>query len=405
MKQVSKMTWMKRLTLIGLTVTAVAGGAGTAAAAQTGAIEVAPPVETGIAIDQQNPMGQQDTAVQVPAQTQTIQQGTAGQDAGGRQRVVTQGSGQSQSSQGQAQGSGQSRTIVAGQNTASGQGPSIYGIVTEGEKGVVPQDSILGGATLTMFNSQTDSQILSVLLQTSQGSLIVVDGGLGADAEYLRNQILARGGHVSAWLVTHTHGDHVGALYEILMNPASGVQIDAIYYSFAAPEWYAAHDAGEVTMAQSIITAFSYLPQEMLHPVSRGQYIQVDDVLIQVLNDRYELASDSGNNAGIVYKMLVNGVTVLFLGDMAEEGGNRLLAEVGPEVLKSDIVQMAHHGQHGVSEAVYQAINPSICLWPTPKWLWENSGNRYQTPQTKNWMSHLNVQKHYCMKDGDQVIR
>ena len=158
-------------------------------------------------------------------------------------------------------------------------------------------------------------------------------------------------------------------------------------------------------MAHAIIGTFSGLPETMLHQVSKGQTIQVDDVTIQVMNDRYELSTDKGNNAGIVYKMLINGKSILFLGDMAEEGGRRLLAEAGPEALKSDIVQMAHHGQNGVGEEVYQAINPSICLWPTPQWLWENSSGKYRTGETKNWMSRLNVQKHYCMKDGDQIIR
>lgn len=301
-------------------------------------------------------------------------------------------------------------TVTAGQTQPQNPGPSTYGtIVTEGEKSAPPQDAILGGATLTMLKSQSESQMLSVLLETSQGSLIVVDGGLGADAAYLRSQIQARGGHVAAWLITHPHGDHAGALYQILQDEAagqaSGITIDGIYYSFAAPEWYTVHDPAEVTMAHSIIGTFAGLPQTMLHQVSRGQTIQVDDVTIQVMNDRYELGSSKGNNAGIVYKAYVNGRSILFLGDMAEEGGNRLLAEAGPEALKSDIVQMAHHGQNGVSEAVYQAIRPSICLWPTPQWLWDNAGARYTIPATKTWMGRLGVQLHYCTKDGDQVIR
>lgn len=290
------------------------------------------------------------------------------------------------------------------------QGPSMYGtILTEAEKGaVLPQEAMLGGASLTMLNSQSESQMLSAIIQTSQGNLIVVDGGLGADGDYLKSQILARGGHVSAWLITHPHGDHVGALYKILQDEAagnaSGITIDGIYYSFAERDWYSVHDKEEVTMAHSIIGTFEGLPQSMLHTVSKGQTIPVDDVTILVMNDRYELASDKGNNAGIVYKVYVNGKSILFLGDMAEEGGNRLLADVGAEFLKSDIVQMAHHGQNGVGEAVYQAIDPTVCLWPTPKWLWENSGNRYRIAETKNWLSRLNTQKHYCMKDGDQTI-
>lgn len=304
-----------------------------------------------------------------------------------------------------------SGTVVAGQGgSQNGDGPSIYGnIVTEGEKEIQPQDAILGGASLTMFASQSDSQMLSAIVQTSQGSLIVIDGGLGADGDYLRSQIQARGSHVAAWLITHPHGDHAGALYKILQDEAagvqSGIQIDGIYYSFGNPEWYTVNDPSEQTMAHSIMGSFAGLPETMLHTVTRGQTIQVDDVTIQVMNDRYETAGDKGNNACIVYKLWVNGKSILFLGDMAQEGGQRLLAEVGAQELKSDIVQMAHHGQNGVDEAFYKAVDPQMCLWPTPQWLWTSVGSRYRTSETKGWMTRLNVQRHYCTKDGDQVIR
>ena len=66
---------------------------------------------------------------------------------------------------------------------------------------------------------------------------------------------------------------------------------------------------------------------------------------------------------------------------------------------------MAHHGQNGVEENVYEAIQPSVCLWPTPQWLWDNEGGSYTTPETKAWVKKLNVSRNYCMKDGDQVIR
>lgn len=313
-------------------------------------------------------------------------------------------------------GSTGSNVIVSGGagNKNTGSGPSIHsGIVTEGEKAQMgqqlPQESLLGGATLTMLQSQSNSQMLSAILQTSQGKLIVVDGGLGADGDYLRSQIQARGGHVAAWLITHPHGDHVGALYRILQDEANGIPsnitIDGIYYSFAAPEWYTIHDPSEMTMAHSIIGTFAGLPQTMLHTVSRGQTIQVDDVTIQVMNDRYELSNDKGNNASIVYKVYVGGKSILFLGDLGLDGGNRLLNESGAQMLKSDIVQMAHHGQGAAGEELYKAIDPSICLWPTPQWLWNNTEGRYKIAQTKSWMSRLNVQRHYSTKDGDQVIR
>lgn len=288
-------------------------------------------------------------------------------------------------------------------------GPGSIRLTTVGESETKPQETLLGGATLTMLQSQTDSQILSAIIETSQGNLIVVDGGLGADGDYLKEQILARGGHVSAWLITHPHGDHVGALYKILQDEAagisSGIQIDGFYYSFGHPSWYTEHDPSEVTMAHSIIGTFAGLPQEMLHTVYGGMTFYVDDVEIQVMNDRYEMTKNPGNNASIVYKIKAGDSTILFLGDMGEEGGDRLLEDVGAEALQADIVQMAHHGQGGVGENLYQAIAPKICLWPTPQWLWDNQGSRYAIQATKNWVRKLGVEKHYCTKDGDQILR
>lgn len=338
------------------------------------------------------------------------QQGSATVTVGNRQGSGTTGSQQGSGTvtagqSGIPQSGSGSNTIVAGGGSRSTNGPSVLTtITTEGEKGM-PAESILGGATLTMLNSQTNSQILSVIIQTSQGKLIVVDGGLGEDGDYLLSQIQARGGHVAAWLLTHPHGDHVGALYKILQDGAQGIQIDGIYYNFASPEWYQIHDPDEQTMAISLIGTFAGLPREILHQVSRNQFIQVDDVIIQVMNDRYELSEDKGNNASIVYKMLVNGKTMLFLGDMGEAGGRRLLSEAGAEQLKVDIVQMAHHGQNGVGEEVYKAINPGICLWPTPDWLWNHNGSKWPIAETKAWLTRLGTQKHYVMKDGDQVLR
>ena len=144
--------------------------------------------------------------------------------------------------------------------------------------------------------------------------------------------------------------------------------------------------------------------------MKKGDEILVDDVCITVLNDRYEPDDDhvgerDGNDASMVYRMLVNGVTILFTGDLQVDGGNHVLETVAKEDLKADIVQMAHHGQHAVTKEFYEAVSPKICLWPTPQWLWDNEDGKYTTPETKAWMKELNVEKHYCMKDGDQVIR
>ena len=96
---------------------------------------------------------------------------------------------------------------------------------------------------------------------------------------------------------------------------------------------------------------------------------------------------------------------------MGEEAGACLMADYTPEQLKSDIVQMAHHGQDGVSQSFYEAVRPEVCLWAAPEWLWNNDHGRgfdtasYMTVTTRLWMAGLQVPYHLCIKDGDRTIR
>ena len=273
---------------------------------------------------------------------------------------------------------------------------------------------ILGGAELMMLSNQTKGQMMSFLLETKSGSLIVIDGGRWEDGDYLMEEIRRRGGKVSAWFLTHTHTDHVGGLLNLLSKESegidTGIDIEHIYYNFADLDWYSVHEPGDFGTASSILGQLGALPEGVSQIVERGQVVTVDDVTVTVLNDRYEPGPDQigerdGNDAGIAYRMVVNGVSILFLGDLQKIGGDLLLEQAGEDGLKSDIVQMSHHGQNGVREQVYEAIDPDICLWPTPQWLWDNEGEKFQTPETKKWMQKLGVKKHYCIKDGDQIIR
>ena len=290
-------------------------------------------------------------------------------------------------------------------------------LATVGElqsKGAEEEKPILGGAELMMLSNQTKGQMMSFLMETRDGSLIVIDGGRWEDGEHLMEEIRRRGGRVEAWFLTHTHTDHVGALLNLLQTEAegrdTGIEIQHIYYIFADLDWYAVHEPGDYGTAAAIIGELEKLPEGVCRTVERGQVISIDDVTVTVMNERYEpgpeeIGERDGNDAGIAYRMTVNGVSILFLGDLQKIGGDLLLEQAGAENLKSDMVQMAHHGQNGVSEAVYQAIAPEICLWPTPGWLWDNEGGGYQTPETKSWMEKLHVKRHYCIKDGDQIIR
>ena len=111
----------------------------------------------------------------------------------------------------------------------------------------------------------------------------------------------------------------------------------------------------------------------------------------------------------MVTKFYIGGKTLLILGDTGINSSQKLLNKQ-KEKLKSDIVQMAHHGQSGATEELYKVVNPKICLWTTPEWLWNNDAGEglntgpWKTFETRKWMEKLKVEKNYIAKDGDIEI-
>ena len=71
---------------------------------------------------------------------------------------------------------------------------------------------------------------------------------------------------------------------------------------------------------------------------------------------------------------------------------------------------MAHHGQNGVDENVYQLIYPKVCMWTAPLWLWNNDRGggfntcHYKTVIVRGWMEKLGVHHHVVEGDGPAII-
>lgn len=268
--------------------------------------------------------------------------------------------------------------------------------------------SASGVGELWMLASTTGAQNLSIVIKSPHGKLIVVDGGWEADATKLSELILQQGGKVDAWLITHPHEDHVGALCAILNDSSRKIKIDKIYCSLATPDWYRQVSPTGAGIADQLLSAFTKLPVgTVTYNIGRGTEINIDDVNIRVLNNRGVYTYNGVNNSSMVYKIRVSGQSILILGDLAYDGGKDLIKTCTAAELKSDIVQMAHHGQQGVDQDAYALIAPTTCLWPTPAWLWNNDNGGgvgsgpWGTLTTRAWMDALGVKDNRSLKDGD----
>ena len=265
-----------------------------------------------------------------------------------------------------------------------------------------------GVGELWMLGSATGAQNLSIVIKSPNGKLIVIDGGWEADADKLSSLILQQGGKVDAWLITHPHEDHVGALCAILNDTGRKIKIEKIYCSLATPDWYRQVSPTGAGIADQLLSGFTKLPVgTVTNNIGRGTEINIDDVNIRVLNNRGIYTYNGVNNSSLVYKIRVSGQSILILGDLAYDGGKDLIKTCTAAELKSDIVQMAHHGQQGVDQDAYALIAPTTCLWPTPAWLWNNDNGGgvgsgpWDTLTTRAWMDALGVKDNRSLKDGD----
>ena len=245
---------------------------------------------------------------------------------------------------------------------------------------------------------------MGYIIRTKTGKLIVIDGGWvteeNQDQEGLFRELCRISGSdhpvVDAWILTHCHADHISEFIRIGYENYNDITVKNIYLNFpSAEQAYSLERIDE--LYQRFVTAYDRLLGEGAfashRQAQRGDVIVVDDVVIDILQVMNGSETNI-NDTSMVFRVNMDGQSILFLGDLAAKSGERLYADWGTK-LKSDVVQMAHHGQQGVNENVYQMVDPSICLWPTPVWLWDcEEGGSYLTWQTKIWMSRLNVKQH-----------
>jgi len=281
--------------------------------------------------------------------------------------------------------------------------------------------------TLYML-TETSQFMMSFVLVTEKNNCIVVDGGRPLDMPLLKEYVGGR--HISAWILTHAHNDHIsGFVDEMAKNGCADFDIEKVYYNFPSYDaLIGVHNVPDYNYFKSeldeMLPAFNSVVDKFrskAHVVKQGESIQVDEVKIDFIYTYHDgIYSNLMNDASLVFKMTTPRKSVLFLGDLGPDSGDILYRE-SRHLLKADIVQMAHHGHMNCSMEVYAAIMPEACLWCAQHWLYDEVESpkylsdvdrlrkmwrirMYGTAITRQWMDILGVKKHYVTGDGTQVI-
>ena len=266
-------------------------------------------------------------------------------------------------------------------------------------------DPPLGQFTLWQLPAQTGTQIMSYVMQSDGGQVIVIDGGMTGDAAYLRGFLADLGNHVDAWFISHAHTDHIDAITSILYAPGE-LEIDNFYASLPDSNWIKTYEPQSLYSIMAFNQAVINSGNQVID-LALGENLYFDGIGIEILGVKNpEITANAVNNSSMVMRISSLDKTVLFPGDLGVEGGQKLLGTPYATRLAADYVQMAHHGQNGVDKNFYIAVAPEYCLWPTPLWLWNNDNGGgidsgpWKTLEVRAWMEDLGVKDNYVMCDG-----
>lgn len=254
------------------------------------------------------------------------------------------------------------------------------------------QTKYLGGDKLYLMPSVAHTQSMGIVLESDKG-VVIIDGGTANESVQLENLLKKLGGRAEAWFLTHPHHDHIQALTGIIER--GNIEIGKIYYDFPPEDYIAALETRDrrtscVPFLESAIKNAGLATEKPI----KGKKICAAGFEFTPLSTGIAFENDL-NCSSIVYKVKTRGSDILILGDMNYKRQSEVLREYA-DVLPSDIVQMAHHGQQGVNEEFYKLVNPKVCLWCTPKWLWENdpsgkgfNSGPYKTLETRSWIENI----------------
>lgn len=220
---------------------------------------------------------------------------------------------------------------------------------------------------------------MSIVYRLSDGSLFVFDGG-GPNVKHMLYKCLkdiSGGGKikVAAWVMTHTHGDHYGAMYDLL---------NGIYkYDFEIQEfWYnrATNTSDGTGSGVHLERLFNELAvgDTQIRVLEYGQTYTLDGgrVSAKVLCTPVNVADKIGkvegadeNTNSLVMMLTIGGKRILMTGDANKVAWDFMVSQHNKSEeysLKCDYLQMPHHAvQAAGTTAGYNAANPSYVIIPS----------------------------------------
>ncbi|MBL7256099.1 ComEC/Rec2 family competence protein [Paractinoplanes lichenicola] len=187
----------------------------------------------------------------------------------------------------------------------------------------------------------------AIVLPAGTGRAVVVDAGPEPNAvDHCLRRLGIR--QVVLFVVSHFHVDHIGGVTGVFRGREVG--------GLVGPDW-PDPPAGRAAVA-------SAAGRVAVHAVGPGWTYGVGNVRLRVLGPVEPMRGTNSdpNNNSLVLRAEVDGRTVLLPGDAETEEQEDMLAHLGADALRADVLKVAHHGSSYQSPRFLDEIRPSVAL-------------------------------------------
>ena len=255
--------------------------------------------------------------------------------------------------------------------------------------------------------AQLSPHNLCMVFQLSNGHFIVFDSGNNGTqkeiSDYLREKAPDGKPVVEAWIFSHFHQDHIGGFIEY-MNVSSlnrYLTVKSVIYSFPSERTYMTASHSGTDMSNLKFWYNTHIPALRekgadIYLARTGQKYYFGNAEIEILWTYEDLTpfnifEDSTNRTSIGFTVTIEGQKFMLVGDSSHEEFKVVAARYG-EYLKSDYVQLAHHGggNGDIDHEFYKLVNAPVVFHPDP-------GTMYP-----KWRG---LNEKWAMENADLVIR
>ncbi|MBE6575205.1 MAG: MBL fold metallo-hydrolase [Ruminococcaceae bacterium] len=261
---------------------------------------------------------------------------------------------------------------------------------------VTPSFTAIG---LEFFYNDPDKPLQngqSFIWQLADGSYIIVDGGVNRtyDSKTLYDFMREHAPDpdnvvISAWILTHAHGDHHGGFVSFCSSYyINRVTIKHVIANYPSDRTYAENGSNPESTKKVMEWAERYSEDGFIK-AHVGQTFHFGGAVLEILYTTESYLPkivDNFNTTSMIFTVDIAGQRFLITGD-ATNAGCAIAANMFGSYLKSDFVQITHHGA-GVAEDgstirgvtdLYSLAEAPIILWPSG----QRAYNAYYT-ETRN---------------------